>query len=114
MDKIGIAADFLRVLRFPLPIVIPPTTLQSSSTIRCWYNRPNSGRSTKWTRSHPTPRKKNKPEDEHSTSSETWVNIYQNPRRNIPEDSNLHSYNLGILKPQEFVLEVSAVSISVG
>jgi hypothetical protein len=32
-------ADFLRLLRFPLPILIPPTT-PHSYTIRGWYNRP--------------------------------------------------------------------------
>jgi hypothetical protein len=51
-------AGFLRVLRFPLPILIPPTPLNSSSSIiRGWYNRPNSGRRTKWAQSHSTPRK---------------------------------------------------------
>jgi hypothetical protein len=50
-------AGFLRVLRFPLPILIPPTVPHSSSSIiRGWYNRPNSGRSTKWHQYHPTPR----------------------------------------------------------
>jgi hypothetical protein len=50
---------FLRVLRFPLPILIPPTAphSSSSSTIRGWYNRPISGRRTKWIQSHPHPRK---------------------------------------------------------
>jgi hypothetical protein len=52
----GTGAGFLRVLRFPLPIFIPPTA-PHSSVIRGWYNRPVSGRSTKWTQSHPTPRK---------------------------------------------------------
>jgi hypothetical protein len=48
-------AGFLRVLRFPLPILIPPTASHSSSyIIRCWYNRPVSGRRTKWTQSCPT------------------------------------------------------------
>jgi hypothetical protein len=48
----GTGADFLRVLRFPLPIVIPPTAPHSSSSIiRGWYNRPISGRRTKWTQS---------------------------------------------------------------
>jgi hypothetical protein len=37
----------LRVLRFPLPII--PTAPHSSSIIRGWYNRPVSGRRTKWT-----------------------------------------------------------------
>jgi hypothetical protein len=53
----GAGAGFLRVLRFPLPILIPPTASQtSSSIIRDWYTRPNSGRRAKWT--HPNPRKK--------------------------------------------------------
>jgi hypothetical protein len=40
-------ADFLRVLRFPLPILIPPTAPHSSSSvIWCRYTRPNSGRRT--------------------------------------------------------------------
>jgi hypothetical protein len=49
-------AGFLRVLRFPLPILIPPIAPQSSSIIRGWYNRPVSGRRTKWTQSRPTTR----------------------------------------------------------
>jgi hypothetical protein len=37
----GAGAGFLRVLRFPLPIFIPPIAPQSpSSIIRGWYNRP--------------------------------------------------------------------------
>jgi hypothetical protein len=53
----GTGAGFLRVLRFPLPIIIPPIAPHSSSSIiRGWYNRPNSARRTKWTHSHPTPR----------------------------------------------------------
>jgi hypothetical protein len=50
----GTGAGFLRVFRFPLPILIPPTAPHSSSIIRGWYNRPVSGRRTKWTQSHPT------------------------------------------------------------
>jgi hypothetical protein len=49
----GTGAGFLRGLRFPLPIRIPPIALQSSAIIWGWYNRSNSGRSTKWTQSHP-------------------------------------------------------------
>jgi hypothetical protein len=49
----GTGAGFLRVLRFPLTILILPTAPQSSSIIWGWYNRPNSGYSTKWTKSHP-------------------------------------------------------------
>jgi hypothetical protein len=52
----GTVAGFLRGLQFTLPILIPPTTSHSSSSIiRGWYNRPISGRRTKWTQSHPTP-----------------------------------------------------------
>jgi hypothetical protein len=44
----GTGSGFLRVLRFPLPILIPPTAPHSSSSvIRSW-------RRTKWTQSHPT------------------------------------------------------------
>jgi hypothetical protein len=52
----GTGEDFLRVLRFSLLILIPPTAPHSSSISRGWYNRPVSGRRTKWTQSHPTPR----------------------------------------------------------
>jgi hypothetical protein len=52
----GIEEGFLRVFRFPLPIVIPATVPQSSSIIRGWHNKPNIGRRTKWTQSHPNPR----------------------------------------------------------
>jgi hypothetical protein len=55
----GIGAGFFRVLRFPLPILIPPTAPHSSSIIRGWYNEPNSGRSTKCTHSHPMRKTKN-------------------------------------------------------
>jgi hypothetical protein len=55
----GTGAGFLRVLRFPLSILIPPTAPHSSSIVRGWYNRPVSGRRTKWTQSHPTPRNYN-------------------------------------------------------
>jgi hypothetical protein len=54
----GSGAGFPKVLRFPLPICIPPIAPQSSSIIWGWYNRPNSGRSTKWTQSHPMRKKK--------------------------------------------------------
>jgi hypothetical protein len=53
----GAGENFLRVLRFHLPILNPPTAPHSSSfIIRGWYNKPISGRRTKWTESHPTPR----------------------------------------------------------
>jgi hypothetical protein len=44
----GTEVGFLRVLRFTLPIRIPPTAPHSSSIIRGLYNRPISGRRTKW------------------------------------------------------------------
>jgi hypothetical protein len=50
----GIGAGFLRVLRFPLSILIPPTA-PHSSIIRGWCNRPNIGPRNKWTQSHLTP-----------------------------------------------------------
>jgi hypothetical protein len=49
----GTGVDFIRLLRFPLPIFIPPTAPHSSSIIRGWYKRSNSGRRTKWTRLTP-------------------------------------------------------------
>jgi hypothetical protein len=53
----GIRAGFLRVLQFPLPIIIPANVPYSSSSIILdWYKRPISGRRTKWTQSQPTPR----------------------------------------------------------
>jgi hypothetical protein len=54
--KSGTGAGFLRVFRFPLSILIPPNAPYSSSIILGWYNRPISGRRTKWTQSHLTPR----------------------------------------------------------
>jgi hypothetical protein len=48
----GTGAGFLRVLRFPLPILIS-TTAPYSSILRGWYNRPTSGRRTKWTLTPP-------------------------------------------------------------
>jgi hypothetical protein len=51
----GTGISFLRELPFPLPILIPPNA-PYSSIIRGWYNRAVSGRRTKWTQSHPTPR----------------------------------------------------------
>jgi hypothetical protein len=43
----GSGADFLQVLRFPLPILVPPIAPHSSSIIQGWYNRPISDRRTK-------------------------------------------------------------------
>jgi hypothetical protein len=36
----GTGVGFLRVIRFPLPILIPPVAPHSSFLIRGWYNRP--------------------------------------------------------------------------
>jgi hypothetical protein len=44
----GIGAGFLRVLRFPLQILISPSAPQSSSIIRGWYDRLIIGRRAKW------------------------------------------------------------------
>jgi hypothetical protein len=58
-EQTGTGTAFLLVLRFPLPVLIPPTAQYSSSSssiIWGWLNRPNSGRSTKWTQSLPTPK----------------------------------------------------------
>jgi hypothetical protein len=50
VDKVSLGQVFLLVLRFPLPILIPLTAPDLSSSITWgWYNRPNSGWSTKWT-----------------------------------------------------------------
>jgi hypothetical protein len=41
VDKVTLGQVFFRVLRFPLPIFIPPTSAYSSScNIWGWYNRP--------------------------------------------------------------------------
>jgi hypothetical protein len=48
----GTGAGFLRVLRFPLPLLIPPNAA-CSSIVLDWYNRPISGRRTMWIQSHP-------------------------------------------------------------
>jgi hypothetical protein len=52
-------AHFLRILQFPLPNLIRPTP-PHSTIIRDSYNRPISGRRTKWTQSHPHPPKNKK------------------------------------------------------
>jgi hypothetical protein len=65
----GTGACFLRVFRFPLPILIPPTA-RHSSIIWCLYNTVSSGRRTKWTQSHPTTRNLKK---KLSISWKRWV-----------------------------------------
>jgi hypothetical protein len=53
----GTGGSFIRVLQFPLLILIPPTAQHSSSSItRGWYKRSVSGRRTKWTQAHSIPR----------------------------------------------------------
>jgi hypothetical protein len=52
----GTGAGFLLVLRLPLSTLIPPTAPHSSSSIQVGYDRPVSGRLTKWTQSHRTPK----------------------------------------------------------
>jgi hypothetical protein len=53
----GTGADFVRVLRFLLQILILPAAPYSSSPIiRGWYNIPNSARLSKWIQPHLTPR----------------------------------------------------------
>jgi hypothetical protein len=54
--QIGTGAGFFRVLRFPLPVLMPPTAPHLSSVIHGWYSRPSRGRRTKWTQSQPTTR----------------------------------------------------------
>jgi hypothetical protein len=45
VDKVVLGQDFIRVLLFPLLVLIPPTASQaSSSIIRGWNSRPNSHR----------------------------------------------------------------------
>jgi hypothetical protein len=56
----GTGAGFLRVFRLVLPILIPPTAQHSSFIIRGWYNKPDSGRRTKYTQSHGTSRNTHK------------------------------------------------------
>jgi hypothetical protein len=53
----GSVADFLYMLQFPLPILIPPTAPHSSFIVRGWHSRPVNGRRTNWTQSHPMRKK---------------------------------------------------------
>jgi hypothetical protein len=44
VDKAAFGAGLLLVFRFPLPLMSPAAPHSSSSIIRGWYSRPNSGR----------------------------------------------------------------------
>jgi hypothetical protein len=91
--------DFHRVLQFPLPILIPPTAPNSSSSIIWgWYNRPKRGRRTKWTQSHPTPRNQTcrlgLEDKTFCSQARVGVDMYlSNPLRHIPEYINIQIYN---------------------
>jgi hypothetical protein len=59
VDKVALVQVFSEYFGFPCQFSfyeVPIATYSSSSIIRGWYNKPVSGRRTKWTRSHPTPR----------------------------------------------------------
>jgi hypothetical protein len=53
-EQSGNGTGFLRMLRCPLPILVPPN-VPYSSIIPGWYNRPVTDRRTKWTQSKPNP-----------------------------------------------------------
>jgi hypothetical protein len=50
----GNGADFLRVLRFSLPVI--PPIFSNIVITRGWHNRPIDGRSADWTQLDSTPR----------------------------------------------------------
>jgi hypothetical protein len=57
VDKLALEQDFSRVIRFPLPILIP----LADQHIICHQGLAegrNSGRHAKWTQCHPLPKKK--------------------------------------------------------
>jgi hypothetical protein len=98
----GTVAGFLRVFRFPLPIFIPPITPQSpSSIIWAWYKRANSGRSTKWTQSHPMRKIKIKtrvrlltPSPMNNVHKETVVPHFTYPYQNIFNSHRIDTIHL--------------------
>jgi hypothetical protein len=45
----GTGICFIRVLRFPLPIILPNALNPFSCMIWGWYTKPNSGRRARWT-----------------------------------------------------------------
>jgi hypothetical protein len=94
----GAGTGFPQVLRFPRPILIPPTAPHSSSSsiIRGWYNRQISDRRIKWTQVSPHPKKPkqiknkkkkrddrcrnwNKTEHLKNTSLERWTETFSFP-----------------------------------
>jgi hypothetical protein len=55
MDRVALGQVYSENFSlFSLPVV-PPTAPHSSSIIRGWYNRPNTGRHAKWTNHQPPP-----------------------------------------------------------
>jgi hypothetical protein len=48
------------------------------------------------------------------SSSETWANIYQTTRRNIPEDSHLHTRRRENLKSEPISWLAEQPSVSLG
>jgi hypothetical protein len=48
VDKAALGVGFLRLLPFPLPIIIPPSFSIIIIT-RGWHNRPTGDRSAEWT-----------------------------------------------------------------
>jgi hypothetical protein len=81
--QIDTGAGFLPVFRFPLSILIPPNSPHLSSIIRGWYNRPNSGRHTKWTQSHPHPKKLKKKKNWQQNLTDSGPNCAKNKFKNF-------------------------------
>jgi hypothetical protein len=54
VNKVVLRQVFFEFFGFPLPVRIPQIAPQSLSSFIIWgcHNRPNSGRSIKWTQSH--------------------------------------------------------------
>jgi hypothetical protein len=65
-------ASFLRVLQFPLPILMPLTS-SYLFIILGWYDGPTSGWRTKWAQSHPTPWKTDV--TELKSGSMNWIGL---------------------------------------
>jgi hypothetical protein len=91
----GTGVGFLRVLRFPLPILIPLTAAHSSSIIRGWYKRSNSGRRTKWTQSRPTPR-----QQETTNNQRSWHGLLDVNNRGPTSGTHNRSWGFFISEPE--------------